>query len=132
MISSKVLSIGLLLVSPIALARVQLSSNIEVQFPQENIKRFLATEIKLDTNETAVICDSNGLLVEMSALSEQQDQAVVQYSVFLENVKGEYELVTEPVLRVSYGEMATVSLGQNVDGVQTDSITIKLMATKIS
>ena len=79
MITSKVLALSLLLCSPFALARVQLNSVIEIGYPIQDEKRTITSEIQLDVNESAIICDSNSLRIETSMLSEDENVATVEY-----------------------------------------------------
>lgn len=131
MITSKVFALSLLLCSPLVLARVQLNSVVEVNHPLQDGKRTLTTEIQLATDESALICDSNNLRIETSVLSEQQDKATVQYSVYAENREGAYELIAAPVLCAAYGEPATVTFGQKSEnGEKVDTLKITLNASK--
>lgn len=130
MTTSKLIALGLLIACQPAIARVQLTSSIEVDCQETTQTIF--TEIQLDTNESAVIYNTNGMRIETKVVSEQEDLATVEYAVFFANAAGDFELVSAPVLCVALGDTGTIALGeQSPEGEQVDSLRITLNANKV-
>ncbi len=130
MTTSKLLALGLLMACQPALARVQLTSCIEVDC--NDAAQTIVTEIQLDTNESAVIYNTNGMRIETKVISEQEDLTTVEYSVFRANAAGDYELVSAPTLCVALGDTGTIAMGaQSPEGEQVDALRITLNANKV-
>ena len=126
MISSKFFALALLLVCPLALARVHVSANIEMNNSQQQ-SRTISTEVALDANEGAVVFDDNTMHIETVLLDQQDNEAHVRYAISIPNAEGNYEIIAAPELCAVYGEVATVSLG-NTNG---DTLIMAVKATKI-
>ncbi len=130
MTTSKLVALGLLIACQPVVARVQLTSNIEVNW--QDITQSICTEIQLDANESAVIYNSNDMRVEMKMLSEQEELAVIEYSLFHANAAGDFELVSAPTLCVALGDTGTVAMGaRSPEGEQVDALRITLNANKV-
>lgn len=129
MIYSKVFALSLLLVSPFALARVNLNTNMEINhpFPTQTI----AAENQLDVKESAVVYDANNMRVEAELLAEQENDALVRYTISAKNAEGAYEVIAAPELCATYGKTATLSIGQKSEQTeQVDSFKITLEVSK--
>lgn len=130
MIYSKFLALSLLLVSPFALARVNLNTNMEINnpFPQQTI----INEVQLDTNVSVVVYDANNMRVEAELLQEQENDALVRYTVSAKNAEGVYEAIATPELAVVYGQASVIKLGQkSAEGDQAGFLTVIANASKI-
>jgi hypothetical protein len=132
MISSKHLALGLLLSSPIALARVQLNTQIEVDRPTQQSKQTISTEIQLDGRESnTVVYNSDEVCIETCLLAEKENLAHVRYFVRVKNAEGAFELVATPELLATYGDTASVTFGETIQGKKVNSLALTLKATKI-
>ncbi len=127
MISSKVFALSLLLVCPLALARVQLNADMEITNPSKQYYRGITTEVKLDANVPADAYKSDELHIKVQLLDEQENMVHVRYTVSAINAEGDFVIVAEPELCAVYGDTAKISLG-NTNG---DTFTMTLQAQKI-
>ncbi len=113
MFSSKVFALGIALFSPLIYARVQLSSNIEIDHPLLQTKRCISTEIQLDEHKFLTVCNSEDMRIEIWLLAEKESEAVIRCSVYIKNTEGNFELVLAPQLLANYGTAATIRIGEN-------------------
>lgn len=111
MISPKVLALSLLLVSPLALARVQLNATMEINDPLKKQNRTISTEVQLDADKSVTIFDGDDMRIEVKLLAEQENEAHVRYFVYAKNTDGVYEAVTSPELCAIYGDTASLIIG---------------------
>lgn len=75
MITSKIVALSLLLIYSFASARVQLQSDIEI-FQD---KRTISKVIELDEGNSALICDADGMHIEINLLGQEENK--VRYSI---------------------------------------------------
>ena len=130
MIYSKFLALSLLLVSPFALARVTLNTNMEISYPFS--QQTITNEMQLDANVSVVVYDANNMRVEAELLQEQANDALVRYTVSAKNAEGAYEAIATPELAVIYGENSVIKIGQRSEqGDQTEFLTVVANASKI-
>ena len=132
MITSKILSLSLLLVSQIALARVQLTTTIEINYPSNQYNHTISNDVQLDSNESVIIYDGSDVRVQSEVISEQENTVLVRYTLYAKNDQGTYDLVASPELHALYGQAATVKFGQkDKQAAQEDSLKLTLIAKKL-
>lgn len=124
MISPKIFALSLLFVSPLALARVQCTADMEINHLAQN--RSISTQVTLDVNESVEVYNNDDTCITAKLLTEDETQANVQYTVSVKNAEGVYEVATTPEVCAIYGDTTAVSIG-NTDG---DSFTMTLKANK--
>lgn len=129
--SSKILALCVLFFSPFAQALVQFNSTIEFESPWRKYKDSKETEIRLNPLELAIIANDFAVKVEAYVFAEQVDKVTVQYFVSMSNSDG-YELMSNPVICVEYGQIVTVyEYMQYCNGKQLDSFKVKIVATQL-
>jgi hypothetical protein len=130
---SKIVALSMLLVTPFALARVQLDAHFKINHSLENKNRSIATQLPLDAEESpTVIYEDGDLRIEAQVLAELENEVLVRYTLSVKNTHDVYEIVSAPKFRAAYGETATLVLEQKTDtDEQCDSLRITLKATKI-
>jgi hypothetical protein len=131
MISSKTLALSLLFVSTAALARVQLNAHIELNSPLVASQQTADTEVQLDENESIVAFSSDAIRIEAALLAEKDDAAHIQYSFFVKNAEGSFELVAQPALVAAYGDPAVITLGEASEDGQAVSLFMNVNASKV-
>lgn len=127
MISQKFLALSLLLVSPLALARVQLNAEMHIN---SKSTRCIATKVQLDLHESAVVYDSNDLQIAAELLDESDENVHVRYTVSAKNADEVLEIVSAPELCAKYEQPASVSVGQSEQGEEIASIVLTVTANK--
>lgn len=110
--STKVFALSLLLVSPLALARVQCNATMEIKGFENFANRIITTEVQLDvSNQTAEIYRSDDMRIDAQLLAETEETATICYAIYAKNDAGEFVKVSEPVLVPAYGKEASLALG---------------------
>ena len=100
----KFLSLGLLLVCPMALARVQLHTQAEIKNSPRYGDCGTDMEFELDLNESVEICNEGDIRIIAKLLTEKEEVARVSFSVYDKNSAGEYEEIASPELVVNYND----------------------------
>lgn len=126
MMSPKFFALSLLVVSSCAVARVQLSTHLEMSAPAQQ-SRTILSEVQLGANETAMVQKDDAMRLETRLLSEDVNEARVCYTISAKNTSGEYEVVAAPVLCAAYGQDAEIAIGST----NGDSLHLTLKAEKI-
>lgn len=127
MISSKVFALMLLLVCPLALARVQFNTTMELKNSPRYGNRTSTTEIQLDLNTPLEIYNLDDVRIEAELLAEKDENAVICYSIYAKNESDDFEKILAPVLVPGYGKEATLVLGST----SGDGFTLKVIAQKV-
>jgi len=127
MITSKVLALSLLLVCPLALARVQLHTQAELKNSKQYGNQSADVTFQIDAQESLEIYNHGNVKVEAELLAEKEDYAVASFAIYAKNTAGEYEKISTPVLTAHYTEPAILSMG-STDG---EIFTLTVEAQKI-
>jgi hypothetical protein len=125
--TSKILAISLLLVSPLALARVQLNTTMQIKGLANVANRTITTEVQLDKNVSAEIYSSDDMRIDAELIDEKDETATIGFTIYAKNENGDFEKISEPVLVPAYGQDATLAIGST----EGDSISIVTNATRI-
>lgn len=133
MISSKIFALGLLFACPLSLARVQIDTHIELDFPADGYTRSVREEVRLNENEAIIIFDQDNMVIDARVLSELKDKVIVQYRVYLEDTEGKFELVASPVVNAVYGTRAIVQLAERNETSKCEEniFRIEMVARKV-
>jgi hypothetical protein len=131
MISPKIFALSLLLISPLALARVHFTTTIEMTHPSTQNTRTITAEAELENHASVVFHTSDDLLIEAQLLDERDKVAVVRYTVLVKNEQDVYEKMAEPVLHAAYDDIATLKIGQTIGDVEQNDLTLTVKATKL-
>ncbi len=127
MISSKVLALSLLLVSPFALARVQLHTQAELKNSKQCSNHSTDITFQIDAHESLEVYNHGNVKVVAELLAEEEANATACFSIYAKNSAGEYEKISAPVIVTNYTEPAMISLGSS-DG---EIFTMTVSAQKI-
>ena len=127
MIPSTVFALGLLLVSPAALARVQMHTKSELKNDPLYGNHTANVVFKIDANESLEVFKDEKFRVVAELLAEKEDTATVCFTIYAKNAAGQYEQILAPVLVPNYTDPAMVRIGSTAG----DSFTITVEAQKI-
>jgi hypothetical protein len=127
MITSKILPLVLLLVSPLALARVQLHTQAELKNSKDYCNHSMDITFEIDAHESLEAYNQGDLKIVAELLAEDEATATTRFSVYGKNASGEYNIISAPVIVASYAKPAMISLG-SVDG---ESFTMEVQAQKV-
>lgn len=125
--TSKIFALSLLLVSPLALARVQCNTTMEFKEIPNIANRIISAEVQLDEHVSTEIYSSDDMRIDAELLEEKDENATICYTIYAKNETGEFQKIMEPVLVPEYGQDATVAFSST----EGDSISIVTNATRI-
>ncbi|GMU19636.1 MAG: hypothetical protein AMXMBFR12_08280 [Candidatus Babeliales bacterium] len=127
MISSKVLALSLLLVSPFALARIQLHTQAELKSSKHYGNHSADITFQIDAHESLEVYNHGNVKVVAELLAEEETNATACFSIYAKNAAGEYEKISAPVIVPNYTEPAMISMG-STDG---EIFTMTVKAQKV-
>jgi len=127
MIFSKVLALSLLLVSPLALARVQLHTQAEFKNSKQYGNHSTDITFEIDAKECLEVYNHENVKVLAELLAEEEATATACFSIYAKNAVGEYEKISTPVIVPNYTEPAMISMG-STDG---EIFTLTVKAQKV-
>lgn len=127
MIFSKVLVLSLLLVSPLALARVQLHAQAELKNSKHYGNHSANITFQIDAHESLEVYNHGDVKVVAELLAEEEADATACFTIYGKNAAGEFEKISAPVIVPSYTEPAIISLG-STDG---EIFTMTVKAQKV-
>lgn len=126
--TSKIFALSLLLVCPLALARVNCNATMEIKGLPNSADRIITSEFQLDVdNKSTEVYRSDDLTINAQLLAENEETATISYNVYAKNEAGEFVKVSEPVLVPAYGQEATLAIGST----EGDSLNLTLKAHRI-
>lgn len=123
MMTSKVLVLSLLLVSPLALARVQMHTCAEHKNSAAYGDRSVELTFQIDANETLEVYNKNDVCIVTELLAESEESATARFAISVKNAAGEMERIAEPVVVMNYAETATIGMSTSTDEVFTLMVT---------
>lgn len=115
MISPKVLALSLLLVSPLALARVQLRTQAELKNSKQYGNHSTDIIFQIDAHEFLEVYNQGNIKIVAELLAEEEANATACFNIYAKNAAGEYEKISAPVIVPNYTEPAMISMG-STDG----------------
>lgn len=123
---SKVFAFSLLLVSPLANARVQMHTQIELKNDPTYGNRSCDIVFTIDANESFEIYNHDNVRVVAELLAEREDCAIICFNIFAKTAN-EWEKILAPVLAPNHTEPALLHLGSSLG----DDFKIIVSAQKI-
>ena len=111
MISSKVLALSLLLVSPFALARVQLHTQAELKNSKQYGNHSTDITFQIDAHESLEVYNHGNVKVVAELLAEEEANATACFTIYGKNAAGEFEKISAPVIVPNYTDPAMISFG---------------------
>ncbi len=128
MFNSKILALSLLLVSPLALARVHLNMTMEMNNPFQT--KTITTEADLDANVSIVVYESDDIRIEAELVSEDADRTTVKYTVSAKTAEGLAQLISAPELSLAYGQVGSLTFENKSLQTEKAALTITAQAKK--
>lgn len=125
MITSKVLSLSLLLISSLAFARVEFHAEFKDAKRYPNSSRNVAFQI--DSGESLEVYNLDDVRIVAELLVQEEAAATVQFTIYGKNDVGEYDKISAPVLVVNYAEPAVFSVASSED----ENFTLTVQADKV-
>lgn len=116
MIPSKVLALSLLLVSSLALARVQMHTKAELKNSPRYGNRTTDIVFQIDTNKSLEVCNHDNIRVVAELLEENETTATIHFTIYAKNEAGAWEKISAPSVVASYTEPAMIRIESN-DGL---------------
>ena len=127
MITSKVLALILLLVSPLALARVQLHTQAELKNSKHYGHHSTDITFQIDAHESLEVYNHDNVKVVAELLAEEETTATACFTIYGKNAAGEFKKISAPVIVPNYTQPATISM-ESTDG---EIFTMTVKAQKI-
>ncbi|CAN5215583.1 hypothetical protein BH09DEP1_BH09DEP1_5290 [soil metagenome] len=127
MITSKVIALSLLLVSPLALARVQMYAKAELKNSPAYGNHRADIVFQIDAKESLEVYNHDNIRVVAELLAEEETTATICFIFYAKNEAGEWEQISAPVLVPNYTSPATLSMGST----NGDIFTIVVEAQKV-
>lgn len=124
---SKVFALSLLLVSPIALARVQMHTQAELKNSPTYGNHKCDIVFNIDANESLEVYNHGNVRVVAELLAEKEDTAVICFTISAKNAAGDWEQITSPVLVPNYTDPAMIGMGST----EGDTFTLTVEAKKV-
>ena len=127
MITSKVLALSLLFVSPLALARVQLHTQAELKNSKQYGNHSADITFQIDAHESLEVYNHGDVKLVAELLAEGEATATACFTIYGKNAAGDYEKISAPVIVPNYTQPAMLSLG-STDG---EIFTMTVQAQKV-
>lgn len=124
---SNVFALSLLLVSPLALARVQMHTQAELTNSPRYGHHKADIVFNIDTNESLEVYNHENIRVTAGLLAEKENNCTIQFAIYAKNEAGEFELISSPVLVPNYTQPAELGIGST----NGDSFSLIVSAKKI-
>lgn len=127
MLTSKVFALSLLLVSPLALARVQMHTQAELNNSPRYGNHKTDIVFSIDTNESLEIYNHDNVRVVAELLSEEESSCTIGFNISVQNADGQWEQIASPAVRSDYEQPSTVRMGSS----EGDDFSIIVSAQKV-
>lgn len=123
LITSKVFVFSLLLVSPLALARVQLHTQANLKNSQRYGSHSADATFQIDAHKSLEVYNHENIKVIAELLAEEESCATACFTIYGKNAAGEFEKISAPIVVPNYTDPAMISMGSS-DG-ETFTLTVK-------
>lgn len=124
---AKQLLLSLLLYFSFAAAKVQFSTEIQLEELMCHKNHSSKVVFIIDEQDPLLIFDDNNLKITVKLLEEFDTKATLEFTLFVKNELGEFEIFSKPVVTINYLKEAQVTIKTSVG--QVCNLTISAQRT---
>lgn len=108
---AKFFALSLLLMSPLALARVHYQVTTQANGFSDETNQATSTELQLDANTSGQIYSNDEIQINVELVEEGEENALMRLTIFAKNENGEFEKISEPTITHAYDQDGILELG---------------------